>query len=162
MRARPLPALVALAALAAGAFAPVPPPKPRKDARIDPKALEGTWKVVSYAYRTGNTNRSTTLYSQVEIRGSQWVQVGSRKGVASPSYSFKIDTSKSPAAIDMARDGVKGDAGGRRGVLKLEGKRLTVTYSLKPKPAVTKLEEELAEGHYRWVLEREEPEGSGK
>jgi uncharacterized protein (TIGR03067 family) len=156
MRARPLPALVALAALAAGAFAPVPPPKPRRDARIEAKALEGTWKVISYAYRTGNSKHSTTLYSQVDIKDGQWVQVGSRKGIDSPSYTFKIDSSKSPATIDMARDGVKGDAGARRGVLKLEGKRLTVTYSLKPKPPVTKIDDELADGHYRWVLEREE------
>jgi uncharacterized protein (TIGR03067 family) len=154
MRARLLPALVALAALAAAGFAPLPPPKERK---LEVKALEGTWKVITYAYRAGQQKRTATMYSQVEIKGSRWVQRAAGKGASSPSYTFKIDASKSPATIDMARDGVRAGGGARRGVVRLDGKRLTVTYSLQPKPRVTKVDDELADGHFRWVLEREVP-----
>ena len=96
MRARPLAALVALAALAAGGFAPVPPPKPRKDARIDPKALEGTWEVVTHEVN-GKKAPDGSRIKKVAISAGKIDLY--EKGT--PDYPIKVDPTKTPKAIDV-------------------------------------------------------------
>jgi uncharacterized protein (TIGR03067 family) len=153
MSARLLSTFAALLAVAAPAlaFPPVPPPRPKK---IDQKALDGTWKVVSYAYSSGKVTRTLRLYPTVEIKDGQWVQhPAARAGGRPPTYTIKIDGSKSPPTIDMSSDASR--VGPRRGVFRLDGQKLIVTYVLSPKARPAKVDGDLADGQYRWVLERE-------
>jgi uncharacterized protein (TIGR03067 family) len=150
------PALAALlaAAAAASAFPPVPPAK--KKAAAGPKALDGTWKVVSHTHQYTKGLRKLTIYSKVEIKGGKWVQVRAVGGDG-PAYSIRFDAAKAPPTIDMEVADRKTKTGARRGVFLLDGDRLTVTYTLNAKARPAKVDAELVNGEYRWVLQREKP-----
>jgi len=158
MRSRhllPLTALFTLAA-ASSAFPPVPPAKPKKDALAGPKALDGTWKVVSHTHQYAKGLRKLTIYSKVEIKDGKWVQVRAAGG-AGPAYTIRFDASKAPPTIDMEVADGKTKTGARRGVFRLEGEKLTVTYTLRTQARPAKVDGVLANGEYRWVLERDKP-----
>jgi uncharacterized protein (TIGR03067 family) len=151
-----------LALTAAIGFAPVPPPKPPKEKPLDAKALEGRWTVIKYESGSAKATKLTTLYKLVVIKGNTWTQYRSAKvdGAAGPSYTFTLDTAKSPARIDMTMDNAKAPGlGARRGVLELKGDQLTVTYGMVSKdvPRPAKPSDKLSGLQYRWVLKREAP-----
>lgn len=146
-------ALLAAAAVSS-AFPPVPPPKPKRNALAGPKALEGAWQVVSHTHRYTKGSRKLTIYSRVKIKGGQWAQVRAAGG-GGPAYTIRLGSPKAPPTIDMDVADRKTKTGRRRGVYRLEGDKLTVTYTLgaQARPAV--VDGELAVGEYRWVLQRE-------
>jgi uncharacterized protein (TIGR03067 family) len=161
MRARLLPALAALLAATAASlgYPPVPPARPAKEKPLDAKALEGTWTVVKYESGNAWATQITPLYKSVVIKGNTWTQVRAAKGPG-PSYTFTLDTTKSPARIDMTIDTFKGqNFGARRGVLELQGAQLTVSYGMVSEdvPRPDKPGAKLTGAQFRWVLKRDRP-----
>lgn len=166
MRARLLPLLAALIVLPSAGFAPVPKPRPKKAAEkeLSVKDLEGAWSVASYEYRTVRGLNTKVLYDTVEIKGGKWVQKrqlpnGGRAQTA--PYTITIDAGKSPATFDMEYS--RANAGRllisqtRKGLFRLEGDRLTVTYTSGAKGRPASVGGELAVSQYRWVLKRQRP-----
>jgi len=167
MRVRLLPLLAALLAASAAGFAPVPKAKPKKaeEKKLSVKDLEGNWSVVSYEYRTARGTSTSTPYDKVEIKGGSWVQTRAMpngRTARTVPYAITIDVSKSPATLDMeyARANVKGAApvsSVRKGVFRLEGDRLTVSYVLGGNDRPASVDGEMAVSQYRWVLKRQRP-----
>src|SRR5437879_1099107 len=110
---RPRGILLAAAVLACG-FAPAPFPKPKKDrwGTADLKALQGTWSILSREQFGANLAKrgGARTVNQVLIEADRWSYVADHPGGArvTAKYTIKLDTSKSPHLVDMARDGLPG------------------------------------------------------
>lgn len=170
MRTALLALLVVVAS--APAYPPVPKPKPKKVDKLDLKALEGTWTVVSYEYgrpKNAKVIGTTITYQTIEIKNGTWVQVRTLpNGGTSRTVPYKItlDASKSPMVLDMEyrREPPPGAAGGvvvssskRHGLARLDGDQLTVVYSLSEKDRPAKIDGDLDVRVYRWVMKRAKP-----
>jgi uncharacterized protein (TIGR03067 family) len=159
MRVRSLSLLAALAALSAAGFAPVPKPKPKKaeEKKLSIKDLEGTWTVVSYEYRTARGVNTNILYDRIDVTDGKWVQKRMLNGreIRLTPYAIKIDARKAPHTFDMSLPNSKAASAARKGLFRLEGDRLTVTYTLGANPRPASIDGALAVSQYRWVLRRE-------
>jgi uncharacterized protein (TIGR03067 family) len=176
------PSLVLIAAVTLSVgFAPVPPPKEKKPkpGELSLKGLEGTWTVVSYEIgRTRpkgkgvvnpNLIKTTITYHTVEIKDGKWVQkrtMPNGKTARTVPYQIVLDATKSPATFDLGtaravkanpKLKVKTTTTTRKGVCRLDGDQLTVTYSLAGRDRPARPDGELTTGEYRWVLKRAKP-----
>jgi uncharacterized protein (TIGR03067 family) len=162
MRVRVLSAVLALVGAAlASAFPPVPPPKAKKvkEEKLSVKALEGTWTVSSYEYRSARGISTNILYPTIEIKDGKWVQKRELNGrpISLSPYTIKIDAKQTPQHFDMSLANSKVTATARKGLFRLDGDRLTVTYTLGNKDRPSSVDGGLEVSQYRWVLKRQKP-----
>jgi uncharacterized protein (TIGR03067 family) len=117
-----IPFLVVAAGFAA-AFAPAPVYKepPRPSVPSIERAIQGTW---SMAYETKGKRRS-----RVRIDGKKWTMLSSAPGGAVRegfAYEILLDTSRSPAALDLKNPARRG---AMKGIVKVEEGRLIFCYT---------------------------------
>lgn len=133
--------LVGLAALVVAAgFAPAPRPKPdrKMDLKELVKKLQGTWEIVGLERNAAGKGGKSTARSSLRFRfeGQRWSYTTAnnmRVAGALPGGELKLDTSKSPPAMDLVRTALPGQTGPpavMRGIVKVEGDTIKFCYSL--------------------------------
>jgi uncharacterized protein (TIGR03067 family) len=97
---------------------------PKKDpVKDDLKKLQGEWVVVSY-FQNGVDHSGTLAQAMFRtISGNQWT---TRTNNSSIQYTFQIDPTKKPRAIDIQMAGNQGNGQPMLCIYKVEGDTLTL------------------------------------
>jgi uncharacterized protein (TIGR03067 family) len=110
-----------LAVVFAAVLSLVSPPLHADDAKKDHKAIQGTWQVVEFVFN------GTTLPEVKQIKiifKDESMQLVDEKEKEKREYTFKLDSSKTPKAIDLvAQNGPFKDKTGY-GIYELKGGEL--------------------------------------
>jgi uncharacterized protein (TIGR03067 family) len=158
MRARVIVGLIVL--LGASVFA-APAPFPRPVRRGDTNEItlqnfQGDWKAISMdTVQGGGRFAPAGIWFQgVRVRGDRWFyMVGGKENL---NYHLKIDGGKKPPTIDYY-DITSGQAErpGMVGILRREGNRVTVLYYATTPEKRAKSFDDMPQGWWVLVLERE-------
>ncbi len=124
------------------------------DAAAERNMLEGSWKVVSG--QQGGKKLGEKWLRPHEFKGDKLTL-----GTTGLEYDFTLDPAKDPKEIDvkggfnLQGEFVPKAKGGMKGIYKLKGDKLTMSFALPGKPRPTTLESVAGDESMVFVLNRE-------
>ena len=134
-----------------GGKKPEPQKGSDKDKKFNPKALVGTWKVTA-GQRSGDKVDASRLPPAITITAKE---LTIPTGDDNPfKFSYKVDASKKPVAIDFKITGGPVPEGTALGILKFEKGKVTLCYDSAGQTRPDKFETKDGDGRFLFQMEK--------
>jgi hypothetical protein len=119
-----------LALLGLTAFAPAPFPRPRRSQTdVSVERIQGTWTILKLEMTDGKGGMTAQgdYLKEVRVEKGRWSFIYRNPASAPVVYQLAIDTSRTPAALDLTRPGQARPYG--TGIILRQGNLMRVLYS---------------------------------